>query len=327
MDDASYFPSPCISEDEDGYYSTSSDNSNMHRLAGSLPSTPRELIFNNTNTDTSHINRTMASTPTLEDTPTILGDAYLKGFCGGSFQAPLADKTIEKRLEVFKVYQACCVAMAPDEIEEEDVTYPPFWLTLDNNDNPTAEVDWLSVKTFLSYYIRHHGGQKLTKSQFKKVCDALTDWVNENLRANKYPAQRGIIRGNEVVKSIGRSINKLKVEHDNDANIDIHRDLLRTVSPEQKLMFINECYLPTPGKPTSRLDPLTRLQVAIGKTVSSGTLQRSEHVRGLKYKFSLTRTLKELGPGLGTETDIVISNFGKENKNGNIKTKAVPPHV
>jgi hypothetical protein len=53
--------------------------------------------------------------------------------------------------------------------------------------------------------------------------------------------------------------------------------------------------------------------VALGFTVGFQTGQRSEHMRANHYKISLTQNMCQLGPGLGTEVDHMITNGGKSN--------------
>jgi hypothetical protein len=260
---------------------------------------------------------------TLEDTPDVeLGDTYLLHFCGGSHEQKKSDATKEKRNEVFKIWKLFVLHVTKAETTE----YPPF-LLIKEGETFTNSVDWSVVRNFLSYYLHHLGGKSVTQSQWKKALDALQDWVNSNLLGLGYsPAQKGLVRGNNVVKSISSSsINSGKAKLKDDMNTDIQADLLRSVSPAQKLFFIDQCYQPTKTT-TARMCALTRLQVAVAFTLSSCTLQRSEHVRGLKYKFSLTRELAQLGPGAGTECLLVVKNDGKTNKNGHIEAAAVAPH-
>jgi hypothetical protein len=159
----------------------------------------------------------------------------------------------------------------------------------------------------------------------KKALDALQDWVNCNRGAAQLPMKKGIIHSEDVVKVIGKRINSSRTKLKDDLNIDIQAGLLGTVSPEHNLLFVLQCYRPGSDK-TRKMNLLTLVQVAVGFTLSACTMQRSEHVRALKYKFLTTLEFAQLGP-LGTECDILVANSGKPNKNdGHIEARALPPN-
>jgi hypothetical protein len=197
---------------------------------------------------------------------------------------------------------------------------PPFFL------GEGSSVNWPLVHDFLSFSIVAHeqNGNTLTKGAWDKLLNAVQDWTTRDLITRGFPVSKGLIRGNAEVKGITEKIKKRKAQDTDVNNSDLQVDLLRRVTAKQKLTFVEQCYCPTSSE-TTKLEALTRLQVAVGFTTLYCTAQRGEHARGLKYKFCCTRDLDHLGP-IGTECDIVITNEGKTNANGHVRAQAIPPH-
>jgi hypothetical protein len=217
-----------------------------------------------------------------------LGNSYLRELRGGSHDQRRSDATKEK-INRFQSLEK----FVRHALKVETSEYPPVLLKKEDGVFKNV-VKWSVVRNFLSFYLHHFGGLSITQSQWKKALDALQDWTNCNLTGLGCKPEKGlIIRCNHVVQNLSSSINSGKNNLKDEQNVDLHSDLLWTVTPKQKLSFIDQCYLPT-TETTSKMDGLTGLQVLrVGFAMSSCTMQRSEYIHGLRYKFSLTCELEE----------------------------------
>jgi hypothetical protein len=136
---------------------------------------------------------------------------------------------------------------------------------------------------------------------------------------------KGVIRMDIALKVKTEVITFGKEKAKDDENMDLHTNLLCTVTLKQKFDFVDQCYSPS-DKATKNMGVLSNIQVSIGVTSEYCTGQRGEHVTLLKYKLCLTRKRVRLGP-TGTDCDVIITNRGKTNVNGHIMSRTIPPHV
>ena len=266
------------------------------------------------------------------------GTGFLKEHCGGTWQSKQAPSTRGRRAAVLKEWYNFTQARRiqnnenltdenpqDEETQEaEDFDQEPFFLLKDEDGNIACLVDWTLVHDFARHYVENYCRGYATTSQWNKLLDAVQEWTNSNLMENGFPKQKGLIRSNDPLKAFGASIIRKKAEENRKNNVDIHRNFLRRTDEAKKWDFIQECILPC-NKNTVDIDVLVRTQLACAYNISALTLQRSEFIRCILYKFGATRNIPGLGPD-GTNCDMLIANKGKCNQNGHIEGRALPPH-
>ena len=212
----------------------------------------------------------------------------------------------------------------------------------------SPELDHSVVGEFFAFFLSSYGGvKKITASQWIKALSAVQHWTNSCRHRLNLPEIRGEIRNVPCVSAITKQIPKEKKKRDDLERPDLHKNLLRRVTFTQEIAFIEQCYVPT-SPSTASIDTLsraqvsflrfcflkvlyctyylTKFQVATSFVTQRLTVQRSEFMRSLNLSFGAVRDIEGLGPGPdGTKCEIVITNKGKRNQNGNVEHKTLPP--
>lgn len=191
---------------------------------------------------------------------------------------------------------------------------------LDDN----KEHDMVKMRSFIQFCDGRE--PPLTYSQMDNAVLFVQYYLNRECSANDKPQIKGAVKSDPAIKTVLEKYQRSKATRALENNEDIQSKIARRISEEEMLELVSQAFCPTTPA-TQRLHPLTRIQTVTSIRHTHQTGQRGDDLRSFTFSMAFQRSVRQVGPGGGTELDYIVTKQGKTNKVGKQEYSALAPHI